>query len=58
MQHSMWRFLGDAMMHRLQDSQDHKYAEIVKAAEKSLLEGSISGHQAAQQILKSIFNTH
>jgi hypothetical protein len=49
MQRSMWRFLGDALMTRLADTEspENSYLNTVKNVEVELLSGRISGHEAA-----------
>ena len=57
----MWKYLSASLMQTLQGKVStagdvHKYSEIVRVVEEDLLENEkISGHMAAQTILKEIF---
>lgn len=54
----MWNFLGDSLMKRLKhDYEDtgNIYAKVISQAENDLMNEEISGHEAAQRILKAIF---
>jgi len=55
---SMWNYLSASLMRSLQSGSDeaHKYSEVVRLVEKQLLEQeTISGHMAAQTILREVF---
>jgi hypothetical protein len=39
----------------LKNDEFHRYATVIKEAENELLQGKISGHEAAQIIMNKIF---
>ena len=54
----MWNYLSASLMRTLQSGSgvSHKYSEVVRQVEKQLLEQeTISGHMAAQKILREVF---
>lgn len=57
----MWKFLGDALMSRLksdyeeENGQQHVYSNMIKEAEKAIIEERITGHEAAMKIIQAIF---
>lgn len=50
----MWKYLGHAVLERLR-MPGEKHMSVVSEAERQLLSGSITGHEAAQTILNAIF---
>jgi hypothetical protein len=55
----MWRFLGDAIMKRLQhdyEDQGNIYQRLISEAERDIVTEKISGHEAATRIIDAIFD--
>lgn len=54
----MWRFLGDAIMKKLQhdyEDQGNIYQKLIREAEDDIIHERISGHEAAMKIINAIF---
>lgn len=54
----MWKFLGEAIMRKLKsdyEEQDNKYDQIIRKAEKDIMDEQVSGHEAAMRIINAIF---
>ena len=54
----MWRFLGDAIMKKLEHEYEEYgniYSRLIREAEHDIVSEQMSGHEAAMKIIDAIF---